>query len=218
MPNMLSFRNFIAVAIILAILVAVFIVAKKTPKSLILQVPFTAQAPTDKWDRNEDCEEASITMANAYLNGQTQNEMSAADALNAINQLKNWENVNAGYNMNSGADATTHMAQGAFGIIVKQIKDFTEQDLKSELAKNNVILLPVNARLLGNTYLDNGPLYHMIVVRGYNEKEFIVNDPGTNSGNGNVYTFDTLKKASSDWDQAALAMDPNRKVALVLSK
>lgn len=218
MLDIFSKRNLVIGAVILAILGSVFFISNRVPASLVLQVPFTPQAPTDKWDRNEDCEETSVTMANAYLNGQKQNEMSAADAQDAINQLKNWENVNAGYNLNSGADATMHMAQGAFGITVTQIRNFSEHDLKRELAKNHVILLPINARLLGNTYQDNGPLYHMIVVRGYNEKEFIVNDPGTNSGNGNVYTFETLKKASADWDQAAMAMDPNRKVALVLSK
>ncbi|MEJ0021076.1 MAG: C39 family peptidase [Candidatus Doudnabacteria bacterium] len=201
------------------VLAAVFFRSQMVPSSVVLQVPFTPQAPTDNWSRNEDCEEASVTMANAYLNGQTQDQMSADDAQNAINQLKNWENINAGYNMNTGADATTHMAQGAFGILVTPILNYSEQDLKKALAEKHVVLLPLNAKILNPAkYNDNGPLYHMIVVRGYNEKEFIVNDPGTNSGDGNTYTFDTLKKASADWDQAAKAMDPNRKVALILSK
>jgi hypothetical protein len=182
-------------------------------------VPFTAQAPTNLWDRNEDCEEASITMATAFLNGQTQDKISASDALKAINQLKNWEEVNIGYNANTGADATTAMATGAFGLKVKQIKDYTEQDLKAALNQNHVILLPINAKHLGNpAYHTNGPLYHMIVVRGYREDVFIINDPGTNGGDGNEYTFDTLKNAAADWDQTQKAMDPTRKIALILSK
>jgi len=220
MTNLFSSRNLTAAAVIVcAVIAVVFFNSKKAPASLILQVPFTAQAPTNNWSRNEDCEETSVTMANAYLNGQTGDRMSATDAQKAINELKSWEQVNTGYNANTGADATMHMAQGAFGILVTQIKDYTEQDLKNELAKNHVILLPINARKLGNPkYQDNGPLYHMIVVRGYNSKEFIVNDPGTDSGDGNVYTFATLKNASADWDNVAQAMDPNRKVALILSK
>src|SRR6185369_12908370 len=73
------------------------------PYAVILQVPFTSQAPNGNWNRNEDCEETSITMATAFLNGQTGNTMSAGDAQRAINQLKSWENINIGYNMNTGA-------------------------------------------------------------------------------------------------------------------
>jgi hypothetical protein len=217
---MLNKKTLIGAGVIVLVGLAVwYFFPKTTPESIILHVPFTAQAPTDNWSRNEDCEETSVVMANAYLNGQTQDRMSATDAQSAINALKNWEQVNAGYNANTGADATMHMAQGAFGILVTQIKDYTAQDLKDELNKNHVILLPINARKLGNPkYETSGPLYHMIVVRGYNSKEFIVNDPGTDSGDGNVYTFETLKNAAADWDNAAQAMDPTRKIALILSK
>lgn len=187
--------------------------------SVILHVPFTAQAPTNNWARNEDCEETSIVMANAYLDGQTEDRLPASLAQKAINELKAWENANIGYNANTGADATMQMARGAFGLTVSQIKDFTEQDLKRELTNNRVILLPLNARKLGNpAYQNSGPVYHMIVVRGYNTKEFIVNDPGTDRGDGNVYTFATLKAAAADWDNVAQAIDPTRKIVLVLSK
>ena len=189
------------------------------PYAVILPVPFTTQAPNGNWNRNEDCEETSITMANAFLNGQSEDHMPALDAQKAINALKSWEQINAGYNANTGADATMQMAQGAFGILVTQIKDYTELDLKKALAKNHPILLPINAKLLQNPkYLNGGPLYHMILVRGYHSGRFIVNDPGTESGDGNEYSFETLKNAAADWDNAAQAMDPNRKIALILSK
>ncbi len=210
--------KYIPAALVVLIIILLVIWQNRVPAQVVLQVPFTTQAPTDKWDRNEDCEETSISMANAFLNGQTQDRMSAGDALNAINNLKQWENANIGYNLNTGADATTAMAKGAFKLNVTQIKDFSKHDLQKALAKGHVVLLPINAKLLGNTYTDNGPTYHMIVVRGYNEKEFIINDPGTNSGNGNTYTFETLKAAAADWDQSKHAMDPTRKIALILSK
>lgn len=220
MKKIFSIRNIIILVIVLAaVVLAIFFGKKSAPQSVVLQVPFTPQAPTDHWSRNEDCEETSLTMANAYLDGQTQDQMSATDAQKAINALKTWEGVNIGYNANTGADATTQMARGAFGLLVNQIKDYSEADLKNELAKNHVILLPINARLLNNPkYLDNGPLYHMIVVRGYRGDDFIVNDPGTDSGDGNVYNFSTLKNAAADWDNGAQKMDPSRKIALVLSK
>ncbi len=189
------------------------------PKSFLLPVPFTDQAPTGKWDRNEDCEEASIAMAQAYLTGDTEDRLPIAGAQEYIARLRAWEEANIGYNDDTGAYATSRMAEGAFGITVRQIKNYTETDLKKALLKNHVILLPINARLLGNpTYVESGPTYHMIVVRGYNEEGFIVNDPGTEQGNGMVYSFETLWKAAADWNNSAKIMDSTIKIALILSR
>lgn len=189
------------------------------PAVIILPVPFSAQAPSNNWSRNEDCEETSITMANAFLTGTTADKLAADEAQKAINNLKIWEQANLGYNANTGADATTKMAEGAFGLKVTQILNFTEADLKNAINDKRPILLPINAKLLGSAqYLDNGPTYHMIVIRGFRDHTFIVNDPGTNNGDGNEYSFTVLKKASADWNSVTKTIDTNRKIALVISK
>lgn len=189
------------------------------PNSVVLDVPFTDQAPTGKWDRNEDCEETSIVMARAYLTGDTSDIVPPAEAQESITALKQWEAANIGYNANTGAYATSHMAEGAFSLKVDQIKDYTADDLKQALVDHHVILLPINARLLGNpTYAESGPLYHMIVVRGYTTDGFVVNDPGTVNGDANIYSFDTLHNAAADWNQQAKILDPTIKIALILSK
>lgn len=193
--------------------------SKNIPTDFILQVPFSAQAPTDNWSRNEDCEETSLVMANAFLNGNIEDKLPATLTQETINYLKEWEQKNLGYNADTGADTTTRMAQDAFGLKVKQIKDYTEADLKTELINGHPILLPINAKLLESPqYLRDGPTYHMIVIRGFRGHTFIVNDPGTNDGNGNEYSFSILQKASADWNNAAKKMDPTRKIALVVSK
>ena len=189
------------------------------PPKLILQVPFSTQAPSDNWNRNEDCEETSITMANAFLTGTTEDKLPAGAAQNAINNLKAWENAHLGYNANTGVDATTQMAEGAFGLSVDQIQNFTEADLKTVLATNHPILLAINAKLLpGTHYVKGGPLYHMIVIRGFKGDTFIVNDPGTTQGDCNEYSFTVLQKASADWNHDTKSVDSTRKFALVLSK
>ncbi len=193
--------------------------APTPPATLILPVPFSAQAPRDNWEYNKDCEETSIVMANAYLSGNEQKELPASEAEKAIKVLKNWEQSNIGHNADTGANETEAMAEGAFKMQVNQIRDFTAEDLKKELAQNHVILLPINAGVLNNPkYSDGGNFYHMIVIRGYNEKGFVVNDPGTNEGNGNVYSFETLQKAAADWNNGKMMMDGTRKIALVLWK
>jgi hypothetical protein len=217
-------KYIIGAIILIAVIAGVAVAHYRTrnaelPATLVLQVPFTPQAPNDNWDRNEDCEETSITMANAFLSGTTENEVPADEAQKAINNLKIWEQGNLGYNKDTGAAATTRMAEGAFAMKVKQIKDFTEQDIKRALADGHPILLPINAKVLNNPkYQNSGPLYHMIVLRGYNEKGIIINDPGTNEGNGNVYPFEVLKNAAADWNQATQSMEPTQKIALVMSK
>lgn len=192
---------------------------KSIPTNFILEVPFSAQAPTDNWSRNEDCEETSLVMVNAFLTGNKEKELTASSTQEAINIIKKWEQANLGYNANTGADATTKMAQNALILKVRQIKDYTETDLKTELINGHPILLPINAKLLESPqYLKDGPTYHMIVIRGFRGHTFIVNDPGTNDGNGNEYSFSILQKASADWYNATKKMDPNRKIALVISK
>lgn len=191
------------------------------PATLVLQVPFSSQAPSGNWDNNEDCEEASIIMANAFLTGNTDNLLAQALVVESIANLKKWEQENLGYNEDTGADATTRMAEEVYNLKVKQIADFSEADLKAELNNQHPILLPVNAKLLDTPkYNALGFFYHMIVIRGYNENEkgFIVNDPGTEDGNGNVYSFETLKNAATDWNHDLMKMEPDKKTALVVSK
>lgn len=218
-------KRYIIAILVVIVLSTVFFTSRKDssssslPESVVLQVPFTPQAPTDKWDRNEDCEETSITMANAFLSGNTANVLAEGESIKAIENLKIWENANLGYNVDTGAMATTRLAEGAFALKVKHIKDFTETDIKKALADNHPVLLPIDARQLNNPkYRNSGPQYHMIVIRGYKDGKFIVNDPGTNEGNGNEYTFDVLKNAAADWNQADQKMEPASKIALVLSK
>lgn len=218
-----SYILYVGIAFILLIGIGFYIfnvaAPKKIPTNFILQVPFSAQAPTDNWSRNEDCEETSLVMANAFLNGNIEDRLPATLTQETINYLKEWEQKNLGYNADTGADTTTRMAQNAFGLKVKQIKDYTEADLKTELINGHPILLPINAKLLESPqYLKDGPTYHMIVIRGFRGHTFIVNDPGTNDGNGNEYSFSILQKASADWNNATKKMDSNRKIALVISK
>jgi hypothetical protein len=218
MPNIFSYHNRAAGLLILGIIVVVTVIINwPLPKTIILSVPFTDQAPTGRWDRNEDCEEASIAMANAYFEGHRESQLSAELAQEYIATIRRWEASNIGYNADTGAYTTSRMAEKVFGITVKQIRDYTENDLKKELSRGRVILLPINARLLP-AYAESGPFYHMLVVRGYNDSGFIVNDPGMTQGNGMVYSFDTLRRAAADWNNSAKNMDASIKIALILSK
>ncbi|HEX3095778.1 MAG TPA: C39 family peptidase [Patescibacteria group bacterium] len=222
--NTQKFNIALGLAVIIVIGLVLYFATKgirtnQLPAEVILHVPFSTQAPSDNWNRNEDCEETSITMANSFLSGNNSNELTPDEAQKAINNLKIWEQANLGYNKDTGADATVKLAEGAFAIKTKEILNFTEGDLKKELANNHPILLPINGKLLkGQQYRNEGPTYHMIVLRGYHNGKFILNDPGTNAGNGNEFSFTALHDAAADWNNASKSMDPNRKIAIALWK
>ncbi len=189
------------------------------PQTFSLPVPYTTQAPTEDWAGNEDCEEASIVMANAYLTGNTSETLPAADAAKAINDLVTWEQQNFGYNANTGAEQTAKIAEGVDHLKTQIIDNYTEDDLKQALLAKKVVLLMINAQGLHNpNYGENAPTYHVIVVYGYDGNAFIIHDPGTNTGESNKYTFAELLAAGSDWNNVTNTITAQRKVALILSK
>ena len=187
--------------------------------SVVLQVSFNPQAPNQNWNGNEDCEETSITMANTFLTGSKEDKLPIDAAQSAINNLKKWETANLGYNANTGVDPTGKMAERAFNLHIEQIQNYTEDKFKKALTAGHPILLPINAKLLkAAQYAGDEPTYHMIVIRGFKGDTFIINDPGTNNGDGNEYSFDVLKNAGTNWDQPTKTMNQNSKIALVVSK
>ncbi|KKR45570.1 MAG: hypothetical protein UT82_C0026G0013, partial [Parcubacteria group bacterium GW2011_GWB1_40_14] len=78
----------------------------------------------------------------------------------------------------------------------------TVDTIKRELAAGNPIIVPAAGRELGNPYFTSpGPLYHMLVIRGYtSDDKFITNDPGTRRGEEYTYKFDILMNAIHDWN------------------
>lgn len=116
-------------------------------KEFALAVPFTTQAPTGDWEGNENCEEASAIMANAYLTGNTSSNLDPREVNKTINNLIDWENANLGHHADTGIDDTAKMVESAFQLKTKKIYNFTEEDLKRELKDNHVLLLPINARM-----------------------------------------------------------------------
>ncbi len=220
LPAPLTNMALLAVAVLgVGGMIAVVVFAKPTPPpaSLTAAVPFTTQAPDGNWDNNENCEEASATMANAYLRGDTSQQLTAADVEKSITLLVSWEQTHFGHSDNTGASETAQMISAVFHLHATLLSPFTENDLKTALAAHRVVLLPLNAQELGNpAYQGSGRIYHMIVLRGYHGDQFVVNDPGVSNGDGNTYSFTTLSQAAADWNSAQHILDRSRQVAIVV--
>jgi hypothetical protein len=191
------------------------------PSVLNLPIPFTSQAPTGNWDlvHNEDCEEASSLMANAFLTGNTAATLPAAQVETEMTKLNDWEDSNLGYHLDTTAAETAQMITGYYGLKATVQDGYTFADIKNQINQHHVVILPVDGQIIGNpNYTQPGPIYHMLVVRGYTATGLITNDSGTRRGQNYPYTFDILHSAAADWDHTTNTIDRSKKVMIIVWK
>jgi hypothetical protein len=195
--------------------------AGELKSSILLAAPFTPQAPTANWDKlhNEACEEAVSIMANAYFSSSTETTLKPKYVEQEIAKLTKWQQENFGYNLDTNLSETALMLKSVYKIKTQIIENFTELDIKTALLQNKLVIISTSGRLLNNpNYKRPGPLYHMLLIKGYTETAFITNDSGTKKGLNYNYTFDTLYKASGDWNHKTKNVDTNIKNILLVSK
>lgn len=171
------------------------------PAEINLDVPFSSQAPFTNWDYpyKEACEEMSAILIHYFLEGKN---ITPLIADNEILKLVEWEKKRFGTYQDTDSAQTATILREYFGhpnVVVKY--DITLDDIKKELASGRPVIMPFAGRLLGNpNYRAPGPLYHMLVVKGYTKDgKFITNDVGTRRGKDFIYRFETLLFANHDW-------------------
>jgi hypothetical protein len=168
--------------------------------SIQLNVPFTSQAPFANWDdlHNEACEEAALIMAKYWLSGE---ELSKERAEKEILDSVYWQIENWGGHYDLPVEKMVELAKQFFGIQkIEIIYQPTLEDVKKELSKGNLVLAPMAGRLLKNPYFRQpGPIYHVVVVRGYDKKWIITNDPGTKRGENFKYSYQNFFDSIHDW-------------------
>ena len=191
----------------------------ENPTSLNLPIPFTPQAPTGNWDllHNEACEEASAIMAAAYFSGDTRIKIPPEEVEKQISDLTAWLDKRFGYHLNTTAEETAQMIEIFYGLKAKVFDNYALQDIKDQLNLNHVVILPVNGQIIGNPYYKQpGPIYHMLVVRGYDGTKIITNDSGTKRGENYSYSFSTVQNAAADWDHATNTIDESKTVMIIV--
>ncbi len=190
---------------------------KELPTQFVLNVPFTSQAPEKNWDQpwQDACEEAAILMMDAYFK---KYKLSPLFAKDEIVKMVTWEEEKE-WGRSIEIEKIQTIFDSYLGLAPKKklriVEDPTVEQLKRFIADGKPIYVVADGKVLSNPHFRNGgPDYHALVIKGYNETEFITNDPGTQFGENFKYKYDDLMKSIRDWNNGNVK--EGRRVILVI--
>ena len=172
------------------------------PEEKRLSVPFIPQAPRQIWDalHEEACEEASMLMVRAYFDGE-RGAVASSTADERILSLVDFE-TDLGYGIDVTAEEAVEIIEARWPDLDAAVVLMIGPDIVKRFVASGIpVILPVDGKTLPNpNFRNGGPVYHMLVVRGYTADRFITNDPGTRKGEDFLYTYDGLLNAVHDWN------------------
>jgi len=190
------------------------------PAEINLNVPFFSQAPDGDWSMpwQEACEEASSVLAWHYVTDQPLDKETFKKEVLA---LVDWQKEHFGGYEHSDIEQTALMIKSYFldasskQVDMVLVEDPTVDELKDLTANGYVIIAPFAGRQLGNPfYSGEGPLYHMLIIKGYDEEHFITNDVGTKRGENFIYPYQTVMSAMHDWNDADINLGMKKIIEL----
>src|SRR3989338_1364218 len=193
-------------------------VSSLLPSSFNQELTFTSQAPFAVWDHshNKSCEEASILMAYAWARGLALNP-AFSDV--ELKKIADWEIAKFGFFESTMAEQTAQVAREFYGLKVDLLENTIVKQIKKELVSGNLVVMGMVGRWLGNPHFKApGPIYHMLVIKGYDENGFFTNDPGTLYGKNYYYSYATIMKAAHDWTGVDEEIYTFAAAALIISK
>jgi uncharacterized protein YlaN (UPF0358 family) len=162
------------------------------PEDFELPVTFVSQAPMADWDLpyQEACEEASMIMVAKYFKQQNLTPEIMDDE---IKKIVKWQQDYFGYYQHTTAQEVVETLEKYFNLSAELDFNINVENIKQQLYQGKLIIIPSSGRDLSNPYFSGeGPIYHMLVIRGWDEDEFITNDPGTRRGAGFKYQYQNL--------------------------
>lgn len=124
-----------------------------------------------------------------------------AEIRKGIDDIVAYENETFGYFEDTTAEETVSVMKDLLGLDAEVVPISSIDDIKDSIAKGDPVMIPAYGKALGNPYFRNdGPLFHMLVAKGYTATHVIVNDPGTRRGEDFLYENDVLWNAIGDWN------------------
>lgn len=185
------------------------------PYEFNLDVPFTSQAPHKEWDEvyDEACEEAAVLMVHYFYNDKYFSGPDEADE--EILKFIDFEKEFLGFFESTTAEELARVVEKYWGYDVDLIYDFSVDNIKRAVYKGYPVVVPAAGQILDNPHFqDPGPVYHMLVVKGWKGDQFITNDPGTQHGEDWLYDYNHLLNSAHDWNGGDV--ENGAKVVLIL--
>ena len=155
-------------------------------------------------------------MSYAYVAGQ---QFTTYDFAVEMIKLAIFELKTLGYEKDTNLKDTERMLRDFYGYNKSRIvENPTSAFIRGEIAKGNLVIVPAAGALLENPYFRAKPRYHMVVVKGFDHADFIVNEPGTRFGNGFRYSQSNLMDAMHDFVPESQNITTGRKAVIVVEK
>jgi len=182
------------------------------PAKFLLPIPFYSQAPLSKWDafHEEMCEEASVLNAGLYLENKKPTKDQFETDLQGMQKIETSD---------IGAWKSTTIAETKKLVDIyfagkfqsKTIDNPTIIDIETEIAAGHPVVVPLAGREIGNpNFTPPGPVYHMLVLKGYDSQNFIANDVGTRRGDSYTYAKEVIMQNMHDWNAKDIHLGARR--------
>jgi hypothetical protein len=175
-----------------------FVQQNEVSEQVNLPVPFAMQAPFSDWSMpyQEACEEAALILTSRYFSNEKVDKKIMKKEILALIE---WEKKKFGLFTDTNLNEIQIMAEEYFKLETKIDDDVSIANIKKQLSAGNLVLAPAAGRELKNPFFKQpGPLYHLLLIRGYEDDNFIVNDVGIGRGFGYKYKMQTLINAIHD--------------------
>lgn len=189
------------------------------PDSVRITLPFASQAPLGSWDPpyDEACEEASLIIVRHYLEG------TALDATimnqDILAMVDHEESKGLAIDIDMFQLATVARDMFDYNAEVLEDGDVSIARIEQELAKGNPVIVPLAGQDLGNPYYSgDGPPYHVLVIVGFDAKNFTTHDVGTKRGEYYAYRKEVLMAAIHDWNGSVDTIRSGPRRMLVVTK
>lgn len=175
------------------------------PDRILLQVPFTTQAPLNNWAQHqESCEAATLSMLTSYWRHDPAVVIDPRTADGMINAIDSWK---------PRPDLTETMmgelALQRWGYTYEIVPNDPKM-IAAQLAAGRPLIAEVRTHGLGNPrypgYANHfeqlgWSVPHFVLIIGYDSTGVFLNDPGISWGRGYHITYTQLAHAIDDLDQ-----------------